>query len=775
MEIQKSNARPNDLNIVAQTWNYYFAYWPWFLLITFTCMFGVYLYIRYTTPLYAATTTVIVKDQKKGVNESKVLESLDMMSSSQLIENEAEVIKSRSLMDAVVDKMKLYAPVFHEGNIRSESAHYFSPIKIEAQHPEAITPVKKIRFQYDSLNNYVLVDKQRYALNEWVNTPYGTLRFYPNPSRTEYRSDAKYFFALKHPKKVTYNLLLNLDVLSVNKLSTVLTIQIKDELPKRAEEMLNLLMKEYNQSALEDKNRLAANTLAFLDERLAGVKEELDSIEQRIQSYKADKGALDIGSEGRMFLENVSQNDQRISDFRLQLAVLDQVEGYVSSGTGGGIVPSSLGVNDPILTQLLQRLSDHEIEYERMRKTTAENNPALVSIKDQIEKVKSGILNNITSQRRNLQASRSNLSGTNSSLTSMLRTIPKKERDLVEISRQQNITANIYNLLMQKKEEAALSYSSLMAENRVVDKAQSGIIPVSPNKLLLYLVAFILSMVLTICIISGKELFNNKVLYRKQIEALTSFPVIGEVSHSKEKGKYVIGEGVFTPVAEQFRKLRNSLKYINIDKERKKILITSSIPGEGKSFVCSNLGITLALTGKRVILLELDLVNPALGHMFEKQTEKGLSDYLKGECCADDIIRHSEVHERLDVLPAGDLPLNPTELMMNGRLNELFSYLDGIYDYIIVDSAPVAAFSDAFVMSSLCDATLYVVRHNYTPKVFIERLEEEAKLNDMKNVSIIFNGVTPRGFGKTASSYGYNYHYAYQNKKYLKARKIKHV
>lgn len=775
MEVQKFRERYTETNILSQTFNYYFAYWPWFLLVTFLCVAAVFLYVRYTPPKYAATTTLIVKDQKKGVNESKVIESLDMISTGQIIENEAEVIKSRSLMDAVVDQMKLYAPVYHEGNIRSEVAYYFSPISIEAQHPDAIKPTKEVRFTYDSLGNYVVVDHQRYPINEWVNTPYGVLKFYPNPARNEYRANANYFFKLKHPKKVTHGMLLDLDVISLNKLSTVLTVQIKDEVPRRAEEILNLLMKEYNKAALEDKNRLAVNTLAFLDERLAGVKKELDSIELNMQSYKSEQGALDISSEGRLFLQNVSSNDQRISDFKLQLAVLDQVERYVRKGGGAGIVPSSLGVNDPMLTQLLQRLSDQELQYEALSKTTAENNPHLITVATQIENIKTGILQNIRSQRQNLTASQRNLSGSNSALNSMLRTIPKKERDLVEISRQQNMTANIYNLLLQKREEAALSYSSLMAENRIVDKAQAGVLPVSPNKPLLYVIAFLLSIILVVAIISGKEIFSNRVLYRKQIEAATSFPVIGEISHSHEKSRFVIGEGIFTPIAEQFRKLRNSLKYVHIDKLHKKILVTSSIPGEGKSFVCANLGITLALTGKKVIVLELDLVNPSLGHLFEKNVEKGLSDYLKGECCADDIIRPSDVHSNLHVLPAGDLPLNPTELLMNGSLEQLFSYLDGIYDYIVVDSAPITAFSDAFVLSSLCDATLYVVRHKYTPKAFVERLEEEARMNDMKNVSIVFNGVTPRGFGKTASSYGYNYHYAYHNKKYVKTSRIKHA
>jgi capsular exopolysaccharide synthesis family protein len=436
-------------------------------------------------------------------------------------------------------------------------------------------------------------------------------------------------------------------------------------------------------------------------------------------------------------------------------------------------VPSTLGVTDPVLSNLLEKLSELELEYEKKKTTTGEGNPLLSSVSDQINRVKPGILENIQSQRRGLIASKSNLASTNSSYTSVLQTIPKKERDLIEISRQQSTMQSIYGFLLQKKEETALSYAANVSDSRVVDRASTTVAPVSPKMPIVFAIAIIVALAVGLVWVTLKELFNRKIMYRQDIERLTSHPVIAEISNDKSKNPIVIG-GVNsrTFVAEQFRKLRQALNYLGVNTTNKKVLITSGISGEGKSFIATNLALSMALTGKKVVLLEMDLHSPAISDYLNITSDVGISSYLLGTREPEEIIKRSEINENLWFLPAGPLSANPTELLTTNRLQDLLNYLDGIFDYIIIDSAPVGPVTDAYIISPYCDATLYIVRHKHTPKVLVEQIDKNSKVNILKNMAIVFNGIRPRGFGKHHYGYGYGYGdgYAYKEKRKQKTK-----
>ncbi|MGZ8549556.1 MAG: GumC family protein, partial [Chitinophagaceae bacterium] len=740
----------SEQNILSQVWSRYFPYWPLFVALVVVCGAAAWIYLKMKAPLYEATASILIKDEKKGSDDSKMIESLNLISTKKIVENEIEVLKSRSLMGEVVENLGLYAPVFKDGKWIDHSAYSLTPVKIDVKDPEHLQEAKKLYFNWHAKDSLVVINGHRYPAGQWVATPYGELKF--TPTGHSYTGHQKLYFSLLNPKKVTLGLAQSLEI-STSKLSSVISISLKDEVPARGEAILNHLIKAYNNAAVRDKNYLASNTLAFVEYRLALVGRGLDSIERRLEEYKSRKGAVDISSQGQLFLQNVSANDQKVGDVNVQLAALDQVEKYVQSKDNrGGIVPSSLGIADPLLSQLLTKLYDAELQFEKLKKTTAENNPMLVSITDQIEKIKPSIQENIQSQRRSLLASKSNLYATNNSYSSLLQTIPKKERDLVEISREQAIQSNIYSFLLQKREEAALSNSSTVADNRVVDAAESTLVPVSPNKKMIYLVAFVMALGLGIAVVSGKEILSRNILYRSEIEAMTTFPVIGEISYQKAKDPVVMVDGSNSFIAQQFRKLRASLPFMGIGAKRKKILVTSSIAGEGKSFTVANLGLSLALTGKKVVVVELDLTNPTLSSKLGIGEEKGVSGYLNGELEPEEIIKRTEVNSNLFIISAGTLPHNPSELILSERLPELLSYLEKLFDYILIDTAPVAALADAYAIAPYCDATLYIVRHAHTPKVIVQRLEASNKVNALKNVAIIFNGVRSRGF--TSDSYG---------------------
>jgi tyrosine-protein kinase Etk/Wzc len=566
------------------------------------------------------------------------------------------------------------------------------------------------------------------------------------------------FYSIYSVRQVTDEILDALKVNQATKLSAVINLKLRDAVPKRSEDILNELINFYNKAAINDKNALASNTLKFINERLALVVSELDSVEQGIQKYKTNQGIVDISAQGQLYLDNVGANDQKLSQIDVQLAVMDQVEKYVLSKNGqSGIVPSTFGVEDPVLTTLLGKLYDLEVQYEGLRRTTAENNPLLLSIRNEIDKIKPNILENISSLRHNLEAGKRNLSGTSKSYASILKGLPQKEKGLVDISRQQSIKNGIYSFLLQKREETALSYNSAVADTRIVDNADSEVNPVSPKKILIYLVAVFGAFGAGIGLIAIREVLNQNIVFRSEIEQYTSVPVIGEIMQEDSGSPFVIEEGRRTFIAEQFRQLRTSLAYIGVNSRKKRILITSTISGEGKSFVAANMAISLALTNKKVVLLELDLRKPRLSELFGVSRDTGLTNYFIGNKDADHIIKSTAVNSNLFIIPSGAIPPNPSELILNGRLDELLVYLETIFDYILIDTAPVSPVTDAYILSPLCDATLFIIRHGVTPKAYIKMMDDNARIHTLKNTAIIFNGVKNRGL----KGYGYGYGYGY--------------
>ncbi len=754
-------------------WTRFSPYWPLLLLLLALTVGGAWLYLQYKAPLYEAKATVLIKDEKKGVDESKMVEGFNQLSGTKIIENEIEVISSRSLMAEVVKKLQLYAPVYVDGKWRPVAAYDFSPVKIEAQDPGSIHEAKRVNFIVNEQKSTIDIGHLSYPLNEWVETPYGILRFNTTkligePDTNVISNNHSFYFSLLNPKRVTASLMKKLQATSSNKLSTVIDLRIQNEVPELAEDILNTLINTYDRAALKDKNILADSTLGFLDERLKHVSHELDSIEKTMQNYRADKDVIDISSQGKLFLENVSANDQKVSDLNMQLAILDEVESYVlSKDAKGDLAPSTLIVNDPLLSKRLENLYTAELEYDKLRKNTAENNQLLVSVVTQIDRLKSGVIESIRNQKKSLEAGKNNLLSTNSKYNELLQTVPKKERDLIEFNRAQSLKSNLYNYLSQKREETALSHSSLIPNSRIIDKAETGLEPVSPDKKIIYIAAVGLAFVLFIGLVSLKNLFNSTISYSKEIQNFTSVPVIAEIPNGKRKRPLVISEGETTFIAEQFRKLRTSLNYLGMGGRRKKILVASAIPGEGKSFVAANLGLSLSMAGKKVIVLEFDMVNPVLADKFSLEVDKGMASYLAGEAEPEEVIKRTEISENLFIVPAGDPPANPSELILNNYTEKLLDYAANLFDYVIVDCAPVALRSDAYVLSKFCDATLYIIRHKRTPRKSVKLIDENNKINELKNMAIVFNGVKSKKFSKSNYGYGYNNKYGKKKRKKL--------
>ncbi|MFT3748744.1 MAG: polysaccharide biosynthesis tyrosine autokinase [Agriterribacter sp.] len=750
------NAEDED-NFLQKTLGKYLPWWPLFVILMAISIAAGFLYLRYATLIYESSASLLIKDEKKGLDDSNLMESLNLFGSKKIVENEIEIIRSRSIAKEVVKRLYLYAPIIQDGRVRDMSAYTFSPVWIEAKNPDSIITAKNIPFTYQKQTNTILFNNNEYSLLEWINSPYGTIRFLPNPYFTRGELSKPFHFSLINPKVAASRILANLKIAASSKQSTVINLKYRDDVPVRGENILNEIISAYNRAAVNDKNLLASNTLAFVDERLKNVFKDLDSVEHSLERFKTKNRLVDISEQGKLFLSNVGLNDQKDAELKMQLAILKEVEKYVlSRDRKSAIVPSTLGIADPVLSGLLEQLYQLETQYEKVKTTTGEGNPILLSIKDQINNIRPKIVENINNQVRNIEAGRLDVGKTNLLYQGLLQNLPSKERELLDMSRQQSIKNSIYTFLLQKREETALSYFSTVADSRVIDVAETGNIPISPKRMFVLLGAVAIAILLAIGVVEIKDMLNRNVMFRSEIEKYTSAPILGEIAFDQSDKALVISEGKRSFIAEQFRQLRTSLGYLGVNARKKKIMLTSSISGEGKSFITANLGVSLALMGKKVVIIELDLRKPKLSDAFNVSRTRGISNYFIGDMEAEEIIKSTEV-SNLFLIPSGPIPPNPSELIMNGRMQELLAYLEMHFDYVIVDTAPVNPVTDAFIISPMCDATLFVIRHGYTPRIYLQKLDEQNRIRELKNMAIVFNGVKNRGY----SSYGYGYGYGY--------------
>lgn len=752
----------------------YLTYWPLFLLFIIIGIVSALVYLNYSLPVYAANASMIIKDEKKGNDDAQIMESLNIIKSKKIIENEIDILQSRPIIEKVVSKLYLNAPLYIGNNINAAIGYKSAPIFIQCVSSDSIVSIQdKILISFDEAAGMVLVDKRLYyPVNQEVVTPYGILKFIPNNAYRKNITIEPFYFSVYSTDEVVENIQDNLKVTATNKLSSVINLKYKDVDSHLAEDILNEIILSYSKISMDEKKEMAMNTLKFIEARLAIVGTELDFIEKKIQQYKAKSGAVDISTQGQLFLQNVSANDQRMSDVNMQLMVINQLENVITNNDNTlGVIPTSLGINDPTLNQLMTNLNTAELERERLKKTVAENNPMLVSITDQISKTKRNLVEVIKSQRNTLETNKQNLNATNTSYNSMLHSIPIKERELLEISRDKNIKSDIYSFLLKKREESELSYASTLSDNKIVNFALSSKKPVSPNKLLVLGIAFIAMFGMPISFINAREALNPNILYRQEVESLTSIPIIGEIGYNKSGKQLVVENGKRSFIAEEFRKIRNSLLFMGVNGIHKKVLITSGISGEGKSFVAANLAISFALSGKKVVLVDMDLHNSSLCKIFDKGNDQGVSDYLMGKAELKDIIHNIPSYDNLYFITSGNVQDKPSELIEHRKVSELLDFLGDKFDMTIIDSEPVELVADARMLSAKCDATLYVVRHMYSPKLLLKRFDQNNEITPLTNPGIIFNGVKSRGFIKDNYGYSYGYGYMYGEQELSKREK----
>lgn len=742
----------------------YLRYWYWFVLALLVALGGAFFYLQFTVPIYKVSATILIKDEKKGMGGgNEMLKELDLFNGNKIVENEMEVLKSRTLMEKVIDGLNLTVSYFDEGTYRDTELFQKSPITLNYTQLQDVAFTMPMYIRTVDSQHFELLDNDHKTIGNYIYTQpvtnaYGRFRvFLAQPNVPKGRL-IKLKFSQKESLIGAYINQIQIELLNAK--STVLQLSIESPVPEKGKAILSKLLETYTFSALEDKNLEASNTLRFIEDRLKLITGELVSVEKDVESYKTSQGITDLSTEANLFLEKVKENDTKLNEVDIQLKVLEGVERYLQSGQGT-VAPASLMVTDPILTSFIEKLSELELQKEKMARTVQPGNPFLETLNTQIANTKQAVRENVNNQKNGLLVTRTSLAGLNKRFEGSISRIPRKEREFVTIQRQQNIKENLYLLLLQKREETALSYASTVTDSRLVDKPYATPAPIKPNTKVIYLVALLLGIVVPAAVMNIRELLNDRVQSRKEIESETGLPVFGEIAlKPKEIKTNLLDVQSRTFIAEQFRLLRTNLQYINPDNKHKGnvILLTSSTSGEGKSFITLNLAISIATLGKRVAVLELDMRKPKLTKYLGLTRDKGISNFLAGAADPMEIAKKTEI-ENLFLASCGPLPPNPAELLSNGKMETLLATYREYFDYILLDTPPVGLVTDALVLAPYIDTCFYIVRHEVTVKKDLTILADLKKFNKFKSINVIFNGVNYRNSQEYRYGYGYGYKY----------------
>lgn len=738
----------------------YLKYWYWFLLGIVICFSLAYVYLKHATPEYKIRSTLLIKNNENNTDLSgnTVFSDMENFKTTKNIDNEIEILKSRSLMQRVISELSFYIDYSIEDGLRDREIYGDElPIKVIVSHLDSTQLIdpKTIEITIKDHNSYDLKEDESlssFKFGQEIQKPYGTFTVVTT-------SNVHHSLALDKIKITFYNIqslagsykeALNIEL--VNKNASVLAISITSPVKEKGIDLINKLVDVYNQEAIEDKNSIASSTLQFIDERLAYLSLELSDVEKSVEQYKQENEVTNVDSDIKIYLEKANTYKTKLIEFETQIEVLKSIEDYLNKQHEQyKLVPSTLAIQDPTLLDLITKFNELQLDRGRLLQTTPANNPLVQNLSDQLANLKGNIVENVRNITNGLAISRNNLKATSYQFESKIQQVPATERRLLEIDRQQNIKENLYLYLLQKREESALTLAATNTSNiRIIDPAIAELFPVKPKKALVFAVALLIGLGLPFIGIYIKDIFSNdKVQQKNDILEETKTPILGEIMHSPSKQMFVVSEKSRMPIAESFHLVSSNLFISSIGRENKVILVTSSMSGEGKTFFTMNLGASIGMTGKKIAIINFDLRKQNLG---QNPKNLGLTDYLSSENYSfNEIITSVQGASNLYIVHPGIVPINPIEVMMHKRVEKLIHDLRRSFDYILIDTPPVGQVADAFALASLSDSTIYIVRNNYTYKAQLDIINDIYINNKFNHPMIVLNDM------KAENKYGYAY------------------
>lgn len=761
----------------------YIRYWHWFIGSALVALLIAFIYLKLTIPTYWAVSSIIIEGEegKTASSDTGGFVDLNLLGGlrTSSIENELGLLRSKRLMTNAVKALNLNVQYFERGGILDEEIYKRTPYSLrlirmdesklklamaEGENEFDVNPVANNRIAIEFAGSEKQVEAN---LGDVIELEYADFVIQENNVDSLTLQEGKQegvmikFLPVESVASIHRS---GLEVSLVDENSTLIQVSMVDAVRKKAEDILDQLIFEYNQEAIEDKNLIARNTAFFIDERLNIINSELDSVETGKEQFKEANRLTDIQAESSMIIQNASEYNNRQQEVDTELELTNAMIEHINSNDTG-LLPTNLGIKESGAAQLIDEFNKLVLERNRLLKGATERNPMVVSLDDQIQEIKSNILGSLQRRRSNLLIARDNLRRQAGILGSQISEVPSQERQFRGIERQQNIKEALYLFLLQKREENSLSLAAKAPKAKLVDKAYSSGIPVSPNSKIVFAVALLSGLFLPFLVINVKTILNNKVLGRDDIKTLgPGIPLLGEIPHIASKGHSIVSKNERSMLAESFSILCANITHLDFnpkpgDDQGICIYITSSIKGEGKTFAAINIAMTLAMGGKKVLVIGADLRNPQI-HRYENNLykSKGLSDYLADSqpAAVQTLIKESSLHTNLKILNSGTIPSNPTELLRTDKMGQMLTELKERFDYIIVDTAPAMLLADTFLISKHADLTLYLIRAGYTKKKLLEFASDSWEEGKLKRLAFILNDVhlANTAYGNT---YGYKY------------------
>ena len=776
----------------------YLIHWPWFVGAVIVCLISAYIYLYVATPVYNISATVLIKDDKKGGSSNNVagLDELGLsglITSSQSIDNEIEVLRSKTLVKEVVNYLNLYVTYQDDDQIPSKELYKTSPVQVNMTPQEAEKLKTKVVIEMalhpqGSLDvNVKMEDKEIQKhfekLPAILPTNQGTLSFFQTTDSISSKKneevgspvqDMRHITAtISQPMNVARRYCENLSIEPTSKTTSVVTVSLKNSSLQRGQDFINQLLEMYNRNTNNDKNEIAQKTAEFIDERIGIISKELGSTEADLETFKRDAGITDLSSDAQIALTGNAEYEKKQVENRTQISLVEDLKKYLGHNEYE-ILPSNVGLKDITLAAQIDRYNEMLIERKRLLRTSTENNPAIINLDTSIRATKANVQATLEGTLQGLFITKADLDREAKRYMRRISDAPGQERQYVSIARQQEIKAGLYLMLLQKREENAIMLAATANNAKIIDDAIADVIPVSPKRSIIYLAALCLGIVIPVVVIYMIDLTKFKIEGRADVEKLTSVPIAGDIPLTDEKntkeGSIAVFENQNNLMSETFRNIRTNIQFM-LQNNKKVILVTSTVSGEGKSFTSANLAISLSLLGKKVVIVGLDIRKPGLNKVFNLSSkEKGITQYLANpEMDLMSLVQLSDVNRNLYILPGGTVPPNPTELLARDGLDKAIEILKKNFDYVILDTAPIGMVTDTLLIGRVAELSAYVCRADYTHKAEYTLINELFHEQKLPNLCTIINGVDLKkrkygyyyGYGKYGKHYGYGKRYGY--------------
>ncbi|NDW18236.1 polysaccharide biosynthesis tyrosine autokinase [Dysgonomonas sp. 216] len=778
----------NDVDVEINIQNIFLTcirYWKWFALsIAFCLVVGFYIYLK-SEQTYMVSMSVLVKEDKgtgaKGSGVLGNLQDLGLINATSNINNEIAMLSSPILMKQVVRTLDLQISYYKKDKLRIYDVYKSCPYYVHLEgipkdsFPGYIEITLKPSNSGVSVNGTYFVNKEELSikkdllnLSESIDIPNSKGKLYVAKRAgfgdNNVSEDDEYLVKLENERSVSGRLADMLSVEPYMKGASALNLSIKISNIQKGVDIMNQLMLMYNEENVRENNQMASSTSLFVNKHIEEVGRDLAEIEHKIENYKKQRGIVDLASETQLYMSQTGAIVQKNAEIETELNVVNLVENFIENPENNYRLIPNIGISDPGLSSIIMEYNNMLIQYEYLESNTNENSPARIRLDETLKSMRTQIISSVQNVKRAITITKKDIDKQKTLTASRINAIPMQERELLELMRKQQTSQTLYLFLLQTSIETNITMASSADKAKIIAEP-TGSGPIAPRGGIILSIAFLIGLILPVIFIYIKERLNVNINDLEELEKLTTIPVLEEILTNESSSTIVVRADRKDPIAELFRSLRNNIRFILDSPDKKIILVTSTIPNEGKTFIGANLAASFALSSGRVLLMGMDLRNPQIANMFGVDKSRGISEYLSGqEDGWSKLVLTSKMFPNLDILQAGTIPPNPNELLMKPSLKTLMSELRSIYDIIIIDSAPLGIISDTFLLKSIPDITLYVTREKVTPKNAINFINDVSLHKKMPNVYLVLNDVSATDKGKYGK-YSYRSSYGYEQKK----------